>query len=291
MLLFAAADRDRHPNFEGVWDYSTATPLERTKEYENRFQFTPAEARDFERKVPEAAISDDDDEKKLNADVVGDLSTADFGRVDPSLRTSIIVNPYDGKRPPRTDAAKARGTMREAVGKAKDDPEAMELSERCLPDVAGPPIIPGAYNNNFRIVQTPTAIVIATEMINEPRVVWMDGRPHPPAAIGKWNGDSLGRWDGETLVIDTTNFADRWAVGGFSASRHVVERLTLVDRNALVYEFRVEDPKTFTAAYEGKYTIRRTSNQIFEFACHEANYSIVNMLRGARAAERRDGRD
>lgn len=249
---------------------------------------SPAEADAFERGTSDRVLQDLPElEQKLNADLVGDFNTAERGRIDPSRRTSLIVDPPDGRFPPRTPEEKDR---REKAWKTRDDPpdgpEALSLSTRCLPDVAGPPLLPTDYNNYVQIVVTPQYVVIATEMVHEARIVPLDGRPHLPAHIREWNGDARGRWDGDTLVIDTTNFADKSRFGDGTSTLHVVERLTAAGPGLLRYAFTVEEPSKFTAPWSGAYTIHRTSNRIYEFACHEANYSIVNMLKGARARER-----
>ncbi len=158
---------------------------------------------------------------------------------------------------------------------------------------AGPPMLPYSYNSNYQILQTKDAIVIYVEMIHDARVIHMDGRPHLPSAIRRWMGDSLGRWDGNTLVVDTTNFNDAGgfygdAGGNFGWDRnlHLVERLTLLDAGTLRYQFEIDDPTAFTQAWKGELTMTRTAERIYEYACHEGNYSLGNMLRGYRA----DGR-
>ena len=279
---------DGRPDLQGIWDYATMTPLERPKGFEDRAFFTEAEASAFERGAGARLIESlPEKERALNSDLTGDLAAVELGRLDPSRRTSILVDPYDGQLPPQTDEAKARqAARRKARELPPDGPEALRLGERCLPDTAGPPILPVSFNSLLQIVQTPSFVAIVTEMTNEPRIVPLDGRPHLPAGITSWNGDSRGRWDGDTLVIDTTNFLDRMAVGGTTASLHVVERLTRTGRDALRYEFTVDEPSEFTRPWSGSYTIHRTANQMFEFACHEGNYSIVGMLRGARVQDR-----
>jgi hypothetical protein len=201
--------------------------------------FTAPEAAAFERGDADRLLKYLPElEQKLNSDLVGDFNTSDRGRIDPSRRTSLLVDPPDGRLPPVTPEEKAR---REKASKARkeppDDPEVLNTSTRCLPDVAGPPLLPTDYNNNVQIVVTPHHVVIATEMVHEARIVPLDGRPHLPARIREWDGDSRGHWDG-------------------------------------------------AAPWSGTYTFHRTTNRIYEFACHEANYSIVNMLKGARLQER-----
>jgi len=279
---------DGRPDLQGIWNYATVTPLERSKDFTERAFFTEAEAREFERTVPEREFKDlPEIEQKLNADLVGDLETAARGRIDPSLRTSLIVDPPDGKLPPLTPEGHARREARRAARKLPPDgPEMMRLSERCLPDVAGPPLLPTPYNNYLQIVQTPRYVTIVTEMIHEARIVPLDGRPHLPPHIRLWNGDSRGRWNGDTLVIDTTNFAHHAPDASTTASLHVVERFTRVGERSLLYEFSVDDPASFTRRWSGAFTIHRSDEPMYEFACHEANYSMDGMLRGARAQDK-----
>ena len=155
-------------------------------------------------------------------------------------------------------------------------------------------MLPYSYNSNYQIVQTDEAIVIHAEMIHEARIVYLDGRPHAPAAIRSRTGDSIGRWEGSTLVVDTTNFADAAgyygdAGGNFGWDRnlHVIERFSFFDRDTLLYQFEIDNPTAFTRPWKGELTLARTSDRIFEFACHEGNYSLTNILRGYRATERK----
>jgi hypothetical protein len=283
-----SASRDGRGLLDGMWDYSTMTPLERTDEFANRAFFTEAEAAAFERGDSDRLLHDLPElEQKLNADLVGDSSTADRGRVGPSRRTSLLIDPPDGKLPPPTPQEKTR---RQNASKARkepqDDPEVLPASARCLPDFAGPPLLPTDYNNNVQIVVTPSHVAIVTEMIHETRIVPLDGRPHLPRGIVEWDGDSRGRWEGDTLVIDTTNFAQKSLFADGPSTLHVVERLTAVGASSLRYEFTVEEPARSTAPWSGTYTLHRTTNRMYEFACHEGNYSIVGMLKGARAQQR-----
>ena len=278
---------DGHPDLQGIWDYSTITPLERPKEFARKKLFTKAEAEAFERGSAARELKELPPlEQKLNADLVGDLSTADEGHLDPSMRTSLIVDPPNGRIPPLTANATARRAARRKARKLPPDgPEALRLSDRCLPDVAGPPLIPTSYNNNLQIVQTADHLIIATEMIHDARIVPLDGRPHLPRTMREWNGDSRGWWEGDTLVVESTNFRSVSALGAATAALHVVERLTRVDGRSLLYEFTITDPGAYTKPWSGAFTIHRTDAPMYEFACHEGNYSIVGMLRGARAQD------
>ena len=263
------------------------TPLERPKELARKPVFTKAEAEAYERAAPGRDLADlPPIEQKLNADLVGDFATLNVGHLDPSLRTSLIVDPSTGVIPPLTRQAKARKDARAKARKLPPDgPEALRLNERCLPDAAGPPLIPTAYNNFIQIVQTADHVMIETEMIHDARIIPLDGRPHLPVPLREWNGDSRGRWDGDTLVIDTTNFRTPSALTDATAALRVVERLTRVDERSLLYEFSVTDPAAFTRPWSAAYTIHKSEAHMYEFACHEGNYAIAGMLRGARAQE------
>jgi hypothetical protein len=206
-----------------------------------------------------------------------------------SLRTSIIVDPPDGKLPPFTPAAETRVAARAEARKQHrfDDPEDLALSERCIVWGAGPPMLPTSYNSLFQIVQTGDHVVILNEMIHDARVIALDGRPHPPSFIRQLKGDSRGHWEGDTLVVDTTNFGDQTELRGTTAARHVVERFTRIDAETLAYQFTVDDPAAFVRPWSGELLLRRTDDRIFEYACHEANYSMELILRGARSEENR----
>ena len=239
-------------------------------------------------------------------------------QIDGEWRTSIITDPANGRRPPLTDEARARaaeraGFFRPNTGTAwwleddldapgpYDDPEIRPLAERCLlgfGSVAGPPMLPVLYNNLKKIVQTDDHVMILVEMVHDARIVRMNAE-HAPAEIRSWLGDSVGHWEGDTLVVDTTNFNDTPALGGASRNLHVVERFTRVGAGALLYQFTVEDPGVWAAPWSGEYVWPATPDRVYEYACHEANYSFRGILGGARileadaraAAEDREGRD
>ena len=191
--------------------------------------------------------------------------------------------------PPLTAAAQHRADLRAADRRdhPADGPEDRSLAERCLSFNAGPPMLPGPYNNYVEIHHIGDHVVINNEMIHDARIVPLDGRPHAPAALRRWQGDSRGRWDGNTLVIDTTNFTSKTQFQGSSDQLHVVERITRVDPKTLLYRFTVEDPATWERPWTGEYPWVATNENIYEYACHEANYALVDILRGARAEEKR----
>ena len=241
---------------------------------------------------------------------VGGYNTFYFDRgsaafqIDGQWRTSIITDPPDGRQPPVTPEARAQrasraGFFRENTGTAwwvendlnapgpYDNPEMRPLSERCLMgfgSTAGPPMLPVLYNNHKRIVQTNDTVVILVEMVHDARVVRMN-QEHDPPEIRSWLGDSVGHWEGDTLVVDTTNFRDEPSLGRASRNLHVVERFTRVDADTLVYQFTVDDPTVWTAPWSGEYIWPASENKVYEYACHEANYSFGGILRGARVLE------
>jgi len=226
-----------------------------------------------------------------------------YTEIGGQIRTSIVVDPPDGQLPPYTEAARKRIAAARAAPTstaherqdgtaqppgAHDNVEQRPLSERCLlgfGSTSGPPALPDYfYNDLHQIVQTPDAILILTEMIHDARIVRMNAQ-HLPKTIRRWMGDSVGHWEGDTLVVDTTNFNDKTRFRGSMENLHVVERFTRVDANTLLYRFTIEDPDTWDRPWSGEYTWPATDKPIYEYACHEGNYALGNVLRGARRQE------
>jgi hypothetical protein len=278
------------PELQGTWDFATITPLERPKELAGKEVLTAEEAAEFERRTLQTRNPD-----RRDGGAQADVGRAynqfwwDYGsKVVGTKRTSLIVDPPDGRVPPlgpegqkRADA-RAAARQRPAAG-----PEDRNLWERCIMGGnAGPPMVPGPYNNIFQLFQTPGYVVIFNEMINDARIVPLGGRPHLPSNIRQWRGDSRGRWEGNTLVVDTTNFGEETNFRGASASLHLVERFTRVAADTLLYEFTVEDPRTWTRPWSAAIPMTKTEDQVFEYACHEGNYGMFNILAGARAEEK-----
>jgi hypothetical protein len=203
--------------------------------------------------------------------------------------TSLITDPADGRLPPLTPAATARAAARAEWRREhpSDGPEDRPLAERCLMFGAGPPLLPGGYNNYLQIFQTKDYVSILNEMIHDARIVPLDGRPHAPSSIRRWQGDPRGRWEGKTLVVDTTNFNDKTNFRGTSDRLHLVERFTRIDTDTLLYEFTVDDPSSFTKPWTAVLPMKRSDDRIFEYACHEANYGLEGVLRGARFEEKK----
>ena len=200
-------------------------------------------------------------------------------------RTSLIVDPPDGRIPPLTRAAQMRAEARRARRREHpaDSWEDRNLFERCL--TRGVPRLPGAYNNNYLILQTPGYVVILNEMIHETRIVPMDGRPHLRPSVRQWLGDSRGRWEGETLVVETTNFSGQAPFQGSGANLHLIERFTRVDADTITYGFAIDDPTTFTGPWAVELPLTKTEGPMYEYACHEGNYDLANILRTQRAEE------
>jgi len=200
-------------------------------------------------------------------------------------RTSLIVDPPDGRLPPLTEEAQKRRAGYGLLGRNRIPvgPEDRGLSERCL--TFGVPDLLAGYNSYYQILQTPGYVVIAMERIHDARIIPLDGRPHVPQAIRQWHGDSRGRWDGNTLVVETTNFSPKTSFRGSAENLHLVERFTRVAPDTLLYEFTVNDPTTWTGPWTAMIPLKTTADKIYEYACHEGNTGMVGILAGARAQE------
>ena len=286
------------PDLQGIWDFRTITPMERPAELAGKAVLTAEEAADFEAR----------ENRRLNRDLVdpkvgGAIYPPESeGGVVPynefwydrgnalveDRRTSLIVDPADGRIPPLTPEAAERTAARSAY--LQDHPadswEDRSLGDRCILGFnAGPPMVPSAYNNNVQLLQTADHVVILNEMVHNARIVPLDGRPH--GTIRQWVGDSRARWEDATLVVETRGFGDQVGFrGGATANLHVVERFTLVGPDSLRYEFTLEDPETWTRPWTAVVPMKRTPGPLFEYACHEGNYSMAGILGGARADER-----
>jgi len=283
---------DGHPDLQGTWNFSSLTPLERPAQFAGKAVLTDAEAAEFVRQTLER---NDADRRRdtAEADVAQAYNNAWYDRgtkVVSTKRSSLIIDPSDGRIPALTASgqaiAAARADARRGRGPA-DGPEDRSLPERCLLFNAGPPLLPGPYNNNLQIVQTREYVVIANEMIHDVRIVPLDGRPHLPAAIRRWQGDPRGHWEGDTLIVDTTNFSDRTSVRGSSAQLHLVERFRRIDAKTLDYQFTVDDPGVFSRPWTVSLPMTASDGRIYEYACHEGNYAMTGILRGARAEEKK----
>jgi hypothetical protein len=294
---------DGQPDLQGMWTSATITPLERPAEYGGRRALTAEEASKLEG-AEASLVSNSAKPTDLQQQLPGDCK--DFGRgcgynnfwldrgsqvvtIDGEKRTSLLIDPPDGKIPPLTEERKQYLAPRR---QSFDGPEARPLGERCLlafGSASGPPMMPVLYNNNYQIVQSKDAVMILVEMVHDARIVRLGGT-HVASNVRKWMGDSIGRWDGDTLVVDTTNFTDRTRYRGSTDKLHIVERFSRVDDKTLLYRFTIEDPDTWTAPWTGEYPWTATNEQMYEYACHEGNYALGNILRGARLKEVNDAK-
>lgn len=293
-----APGRDRRA-LEGTWNSATATPLERPASLGDKPFFTPEEAAAWERDV---AARNEEPSPQATAPRRGTGTYNTFYRefgahVVKTRRTSIVVDPPDGRIPPLTPAAADARRRRLERMRLAENPEELGLQDQCLAfSTAGPPLLPYSYNSNYQIIVTADTVLVHAEMIHDARIIHVDGRPHLPPAIRLPLGDSVGRWEGHTLVVDTTNFkagsgyyGDAGGNFGWDEHLHLVERFSLLDADTLLYRFEIDNPTAYTRRWAGELTMSRTADRIYEYACHEANYSLENMLRGYRAAERKPG--
>ena len=287
------------PDLQGVFTFSTITPLQRPDDVAGRAVLTAEEAASFEAETARQRVD--------RPPRAGDTGTynrfwVDYGtQVVGDRATSLITDPPDGKLPPLTAAAQARtDAQRAAAGQPPAGHEDLSITDRCIMGFnSGPPFVPSAYNNTVQILQTPDHVVILNEMIHDARIVPLDGRPHVGARLRQWIGDARGRWEGDTLVVETTNFSSSrdmtrgvniWRYtnpGGAVATERVVERFTRAGDGTLRYEFTVDDPGTWTRPWTATFPLVGIDGEVFEYACHEGNYSAANILAGARADERK----
>ncbi len=293
------------PDLQGIWDYWTFTPLERPTALEGRDVLTDEEAAAVAEQGRQAALARDrDGPADGNPGAYGQEVWTERARATALTQTALIVDPPSGRIPALTAseerrvarhrAAGGRPVRTRAGGIGADGPEDRGLAERCIVGFStGPPMLPAGYNNNVQLLQAPGYVVLVAEMIHDVRVVPLDGRPHLPPHMRQWLGDSRGHWDGDTLVVETTNFTDKigsfsttsvtWGTGG---NLRLVERFTRVDDSTLQYEFTVENPTIFTRPFTARFPMNRSELPLYEYACHEGNYGLWNILTGARAEER-----
>ena len=281
---------DGQPDLQGIWSSATITPFERPPELAGKEYFTEQEAAEYEKKVLREG-NRDRRSSDPNADLKGAYNEFWFDRgtrVVPTRRTSIVVDPPDGRVPSLTPAGERAAAVRERIAqRPPEGPEDLPPIVRCLVwPTSGPPMLPTAYNNYYQILQGPGYVAILTEMIHDMRIITLDGRPHIPANIRQWLGDSRGRWEGNTLVVDTTNFTDKTNVSGSDENLHVIERFTRTAESTIMYEFTIDDPTAFTRVWKGEVPLMKASGPIYEYACHEGNYAMEGILKGARAQEK-----
>jgi hypothetical protein len=286
---------DGRPDFQGYWTNNTVTPLERPKGLGAKEFYTEEELATRIKKE-DARLKENEEEGRPTeagtaADVHYDFSQFGLDRAQSTLtwdrRTSMIVGP-EGTVPPLLPPARKRAAdaVARQRGHEMDGPENRGLSARCLilPE-EGVPMLPAAYNNNMQIIQGPGYVAILHEMNHSVRLIPTDGRPHAPASVHLWRGDSRGHWEGDTLVVDVTNFTEGNPFRGSGDKLHLVERFTRVDENTILYRFTAEDPETWDKPWTAELAMAKEKGPIYEFACNEGNYALANTLHGARVAE------
>jgi hypothetical protein len=283
---------DGKPDMQGYWTNQTFTPLERPAQLKDKAFFTPEEAEAFAlRALENVKDVPRGDQVKSDADIHYDdgIWLLEGYVKGAMLRTSIITDPADGRIPPLTAEGQKRTQERAAARKLIgpfDSAQARGLSERCIYWAhEGPPMLPTGYNSNLQIVQAPGTFVIQPEMMPVARVVPLDGRPKVGAALRAYRGDSRGQWQGDTMVIETTHYSEKTAWRGSSENLRVTERLTMTSPTTIRYQFTVEDASTWTRPWSGEYEMARIDGPLFEYACHEGNYGLPSILKGARLAE------
>ena len=275
------------PDLQGVWTNRTTTPLERPSDFEGRAVLTEEERANLDAQAEAAR------DRPPPPGQTGAYNSFWLDRGVRTNQTSLIVDPPDGTYPPRTERVRESDAAFAALrdGTRFDTWQDLNLYDRCLTRGMPGAMIPGFYNHNYQILQTPDYVVILVEMIHDARIIPLDGRAHLSPQIGQWMGDSRARWEGDTLVVETTNLTPRgdqrvrYLVHAASEQAHVVERFTRVDADRIDYSFTVTDPATYATPWTAEIPMSPLGGEIFEYACHEGNYGLQNILAGARAAE------
>ena len=289
------------PDLQGVWDFRTITPLERPERLGDQAFLTEEEAANLEQEVVDrnvelanraarrTTVTESVDRGEEGAPGFYNNFWLDRGtRTVGTRRTSLIVDPPNGRLPEMSPAGRERTEARRAYLREHPADSWLDRSafDRCILGFnAGPPITPGGYNQNLQVFQTPDHVVLITEMVHTVRVVPLDGRPALPGHVRQWSGDSRGRWEGDTLVVETSHFNDQRRWRGTTRNMTLVERLTRVDADTLVYEYTVDDPETWTRPWTASLPMRRSDEPMYEYACHEGNYSMPGILGGHRMDE------
>jgi hypothetical protein len=280
---------DGHPDLQGVWFYATLTPLQRPDNLAGRTHITDAEVAEIEKRSQQRAANEP----------FGLF--ADYPKYAFDKRSSLIIDPPDGKIPARTPYGEKRQAERDAARHAAENPEDLPPYERCINGYnSGPPILPGGYNENIQLVQTRDYLMLNSEMVHTARIIPLDGRPKLPERFRQWDGDSRGKWEGDTLVVTSTNFrkegtgtlvldGNRARPGiGWSPDENVklTERFTRVNNDILIYEVTVDDPTIWTKPWTMSLPMTRSEQHVYEYACHEGNYDMSHILSITRAVEK-----
>ena len=278
---------DGQPDLQGAWSFATITPLQRPREHAGRQFLTEEEAAALNEDAATRASSERRGELTARRDL--DLAYDQFwwDRGSSDGRTSLIVDPPDGRIPFTAEGRQRMDARRALRNRPAHGPEDRSPGERCAHHTkAGPPMSAGGYNNHLRLLQTPDHVVIWTEQIHDARIIPMDGRAPIPGNIRQWMGNSRGRWEGDTLVVETTHFNGKASYQGSSESLHLVERFTRVAADTLEYEYTIEDPATYATPWTASSGMKPVDGEMYEFACHEGNYGMFGILTGARADEK-----
>ena len=276
------------PDLQGLWTNTTTTPLERPDDLKGKQVFTDEELPEQDRRVAERVSFD----RAPRAGNPGTYNEFWVERGSLSKRTSLIVEPPDGRLPPLTPEEQKRTAERTAARKTSpaDGPEVIGVFTRCITRGMPGAMMPGFYNHNYHILQTPGYVVILVEMVHDARIIPLDGRPHVGQNIRQWLGDSRGRWEGNTLVVETTNFVNitdrNIANFGTSETARVIERFTRVDADTIDYQITINDPATYTKPWTAAIPMTKLEVPLFEYACHEGNYAMPGILAGTRAEEK-----
>ena len=282
-----------HPDLQGVWNNSTNVPLERPAEFEGRTTLTDEEVAERGRTLSETVFGT----RERRVDIGGTGWYAEYWN-EPGLNgniSSLIVEPADGRLPALTpEGERDRATGAPLAQRAPTDLIDLTVYERCITRGLPGAMMPGFYNHNYQIVQTPEYVAILVEMIHDVRIIPLDGRPHLSPEVRQWLGDSRGHWEGNTLVVETTHFPDTVSERGLvrphdfrlrGTNLRLVERFTRLSEDSIDYRLTVEDPRTFTDSWTAVIPLNRFDGALYEYACHEGNYAMTNMLSGARAKE------
>ena len=279
---------DGRPDLSGVWNFSTATPMERPEEVAGKARLSAEEAAEYEAQLAERRRAGDSTSPTASLEARVSYEQAiwfERGAALAEYRTSLVVDPPDGRIPALRPAEEERRAAARLIrGRPAEGPEDRGLSERCLMGFnAGPPMTPSVYNNNVQFFLTPDHFGILNEMVHNVRLVPLDGRPHLPASLRQWAGDARASWDGDTLVVETRNFLRETSFAGSSAGLHLVERFTRTGPDTLTYAFTVTDPATWIRPWTAEVRMTRSDEPLYEYACHEGNYSMASSLTGAHA--------
>ncbi len=296
---------DGHPDLQGIWTNKTITPMERPKDLGDKAFFTAEEAKAYTLAARER------NNKDRRGGGVRDVLNAyndfwwDSGtKLLSNMRTSIVVDPPDGRIPPLTPHRQAELEERAEAIKVRcqrpgcaiansgqlspsDKPEDLDLMTRCISFGTVVPMFPSAYNNDYQIVQGPGVVAIDTEMVHDVRRIPTDGSPHLPASVREWIGDPRGHWEGDTLVVDSTNFTGETRIRGADESLHLIERFTRTGPDTLLYQFTVDDPTAFTKPWSGEIPMTKTEGPLYEYACHEGNIGMKDIIAAAKAEEKK----